>query len=85
MNYLFSRSVDIITTQEGEDPQPAVESLDDMDSEEGLNVNREKLLEELRKELLETENDPDKAIEIRRRIQVLQSEEQTPTVGANNE
>jgi hypothetical protein len=85
MNYLFSRSVDIITTQEGEDPQPAVESLDDMDSEEGSNVNREKLLEELRKELLETENDPDKAIEIRRRIQVLESEEQTPTVGANNE
>jgi hypothetical protein len=56
-----------------------------MDSEEGSNVNREKLLEELRKELLETENDPDKAIEIRRRIQVLESEEQTPTVGANNE
>ncbi len=85
MNYLFSRSVDIITAQEGEDPQPAVESLDDMDFEEGSNVNRETLLEELRKELLETENDPDKAIEIRRRIQVLESEEQTPTVGANNE
>jgi len=60
------------TPAEGEASKPAIESLDSAISEEASFLDREKLITELQKELLETENDPDKALELRRRIRLLQ-------------
>lgn len=71
---LFSRSVDQVDTVEGADPRPAVESLDTVPPDVTTAVDNKKLLQELQQELLKTENDPDKAMELRRRIQILENE-----------
>jgi hypothetical protein len=77
LNSLFSRSVDINTEEtispEGEGPKPAIESLDGQTSTEIL-IDFDVLIQELETELTETQNDPDKALELRRRIQILQTQ-----------
>jgi hypothetical protein len=87
MASLFSRSIDTDTEEtpltEGEDPKPAVESLDGQDSQE-VAINFDALIAELEKELLETQNDPDKAFELRRRIQVLKTQKEASIPEADN-
>lgn len=69
---LFSQS---INTGEPDSGVPAIQSLDNQISGE-VTVNREQEIKNLKQELLETVNDPDKALEIRRRLQILQAEVQ---------
>lgn len=81
MGDLFSQSVNPVadnSTAEGADPRPVTESLDTQSPEQS-SVDTEKLIQELQQELLLAENDPDKAIELRRRIQLLKTEKQEIT------
>lgn len=85
---LFSRSVDITSGEailegEPEEPKPAVESLDGQLPEE-MPINFDALIQELEKELIETQNDPDKAFELRRRIQLLKTQKEASTPVAEN-
>lgn len=77
---LFSRSNNIqslssqsIRTDETDSGVPAIQSLDTQTSREVI-VSREQEIKNLKQELLETVNDPDKALEIRRRLQILQAD-----------
>lgn len=87
MKSLFSRSIDTDTEEtvlpEGEDPRPAVESLDGQQPEE-MPIDFDTLIQELEKELIETQNDPDKAFELRRRIQLLKTQQEASTPDADN-
>ncbi len=82
MKSLFSSAVDSEIAEtlvvEGEDPKLVVESLDGEFSEE-MPINFDTMIQDLKQELLETQNDPDKAMELRRRIQILQTQQATPT------
>ncbi len=81
IGHLFSRSVELITPEEeGADPRPAVESLDGIPSEEDASVDTAELLKELEQELLTVENDPERALEIRRRIQAIKIQQSTPPI-----
>jgi len=78
IKHLFSRSVDIISGEtivedQLEEPKPVIESLDGQQPK-AMPINFDVLIQELEQELLETQNDPDKAIELRRRIQILQTQ-----------
>ncbi len=69
---LFSQSIN----SAGADAEiPATQSLDKQMSGEAT-LNRTQEIKDLEQELLKTENDPDKALEIRRRIQILRDENQ---------
>ena len=76
-NALSSQS---INTEEGIDPRPAIESLDGIASWETSIVDIDTLIQDLQQELLKTWNDPDKALEIRRRIQMLKNRNQVSNV-----
>ncbi|MEI6710982.1 MAG: hypothetical protein WCK88_01730 [bacterium] len=82
---LFSRSVTPVDTVEGADPRPAVESLDTSVPDQTPAVDQKKLLQDLQQELIKTENDPDKAMELRRRIQILKSENLSPAPSPTTE
>lgn len=83
-SYLFSRAVDtVVSTADGPDPRPAVESLDDTSSDNAqMEQDTQIMIESLQKELLQIENDPEKAMEIRRRIQLLKEQLSTPQTTA---
>jgi hypothetical protein len=79
MGHLFSRSVDIVSSEvivsdQPEEPRSAVESLD-WQSPEDVPSNFNALIQDLEKELIATQNDPDKAFELRRRIQLLKTQQ----------
>ena len=69
---LFSQS---INSPEIDPEVPAVQSLDNQISG-ATTVARTQEIKDLEQELLATENDPDKALEIRRRLQILRTEVQ---------
>lgn len=66
-----------VQVDEGAEPRPAIESLDDVDtiSQEQQVLDTKELLEQLRNELTQVQDNPEKALEIRRRIQTLESPE----------
>lgn len=67
---LFSQS---INSPEVDPGVPAVQSLDNQTASE-TTVDRAQQIKTLEQELRDTENDPEKALEIRRRLQILQAE-----------
>ena len=67
---LFSQSINSSEISSG---APAVQSLDNQISGE-TKVALAQEIKDLEQELLTTENDPDKALEIRRRLQILRTE-----------
>lgn len=67
---LFSRS---INSGEMDSGVPATQSLDGKVSEEAP-IDRAQQIKDLEQELLKTEDNPDKALEIRRRLQILRAE-----------
>ena len=69
---LFSQSINSSEIGSG---APAVQSLDNQISGE-TKVALAQEIKDLEQELLATENDPDKALEIRRRLQMLRTEVQ---------
>jgi hypothetical protein len=73
-NALSSQSIDV---EEGTDPRPAILSLDGTIPAGESVGDTDTLIEELQQELLKTENDPDRALELRRRIQALKNSNQT--------
>lgn len=74
---LFSKALNVVIEEEvGSDPQPVVVSLDWNDTQELSLENQQLQVDTLKQELLETTNDPEKAMELRRRIQRLQEQVQ---------
>lgn len=67
---LFSQSIDTTDTDSG---VPATQSLDNEPSDD-VTSDRAQEIKILEEELLTTNNDPEKALEIRRRLQILRSE-----------
>ena len=83
IGYLFSRSLDIVTNSqvdENVNPTPVLESLDNVAPDQAQPIDTEKLLRDLQAELLTVQDDPDKALELRRRIQLLQTQKESSSI-----
>lgn len=75
----------MITTveiEEGAEPTPVVESLDGVVVSEESVPDTQTLLRDLQAELMTVQNDPDKALELRRRIQLLQTQKEASFIPA---